>query len=92
MSESSEPGLPAPRYWRRNLCVIVFLLALWLLLTVLPSYFARDLFPIDFFGWPLSFWMAAHGAPLGYLILIGVYARLMNRADARAADRSRQGD
>jgi len=68
------------------------LLALWLLLTVLPSYFARALFPIDFFGWPLSFWLAAHGAPLGYLLLIGIYAGCMNRSDARAAPRSRRDD
>jgi putative solute:sodium symporter small subunit len=28
--------------------------------------------------------MAAYGAPLAYLIIIAVYARIMNRADERA--------
>jgi len=88
----SESGPIPARYWRRNLCLTAGLLAGWLLLTVLPSYFARELFPYDFFGWPLSFWLAAHGAPLSYLILIGLYAGLRNRADARLGRRGRQGD
>lgn len=71
------------RYWRRNVRLVVLLLACWAALTFLPAYFARELC-FDFIGWPFSFWMAAYGAPLAYLIIVAVYAGLTNRADARA--------
>ena len=35
--------------------------------------------------------MAAYGAPLSYLVLIGIYARLMNRADARERQDDERG-
>jgi len=70
------------RPWRRNLVLIGLLMAAWTALSFGPAYFARDLlFPV--FGWPFSFWMAAYGAPLGYLVLVGVYAFIMNRAERR---------
>ncbi|MBV7481740.1 DUF4212 domain-containing protein [Bordetella sp. BOR01] len=78
---STSPA--AKRYWRRNLFLIAILTTCWAALTFLPAFFARELM-FDFIGWPFSFWMAAYGAPLSYLVLIGIYARLMNRADARA--------
>lgn len=83
MPESRVSPEPAPsRYWRRNVRLIVLLAIVWAALTFIPSYFARDL-SFDFIGWPFSFWMAAYGAPLAYLIIICIYARVMNRADQR---------
>lgn len=86
---STSPA--AKRYWRRNLVLIAILTLCWAALTFLPAFFARELM-FDFIGWPFSFWMAAYGAPLSYLVLIGIYARLMNRADARARRDDEQGD
>ena len=83
VSSSSSP-VPTP-YWRRNVWLIVLLLVVWAALTFIPSYFARSL-SFDFIGWPFSFWMAAYGAPLAYLIIIAIYARVMNRADRRAEE------
>jgi putative solute:sodium symporter small subunit len=77
------PAFPSRSYWRRNLRLIALLLALWAGLTFIPSYFARGL-SFDFLNWPFSYWMAAYGAPLAYLIIIAVYAGVMNRADRRA--------
>jgi putative solute:sodium symporter small subunit len=44
-------------------------------------YFARELANITVFGWPLSFYMAAQGASLVCLAIIGVYAWRMRRFD-----------
>ena len=44
------------------------------------AYFARDL-QFNFFGWPFSFWVAAQGALIVYVIIIWYYARHMNRLD-----------
>ncbi|MCY1527675.1 putative solute:sodium symporter small subunit [compost metagenome] len=82
-SRLSSPQSVPPPYWRRNLRLIVLMLAVWAALTFVPSYFARGL-TFDFIGWPFAFWMAAYGAPLAYLIIIAIYARVMNRADERA--------
>ncbi|WP_374339857.1 DUF4212 domain-containing protein [Methyloversatilis sp.] len=68
-------------YWRRNLRITALLLAIWFLVTFPPIYFAQDLSGITFFGWPLSFYMGAQGALVVYVIIIGFYARAMNRLD-----------
>ncbi|WMD18260.1 DUF4212 domain-containing protein [Achromobacter seleniivolatilans] len=82
---SSPTSSVSTPYWRRNLRLILLLLVVWAALTFIPSFFARSL-NFDFIGWPFSFWMAAYGAPLAYLIIIAVYARVMNRADERAEE------
>ncbi len=84
---------PAPvrtRYWRQNLVLIAALSCLWWLMTFVPAYFALDLSQIFIFGWPLSFWLAAFGAPLFFLLIIGVYAWQMARQDQKVR-RSAQG-
>jgi putative solute:sodium symporter small subunit len=78
-------GMPddSPRVayiWRRNLRWILLLLSVWAALTFLPAWFARDV-PYTVLGWPLSYWTAAYGAPLAYLLIVVVYARVMNRGD-----------
>ena len=69
-------------YWHLNLRVIGVLVLIWLLVIVVPVYFAIDLSKFFIFGWPFSFWMAAIGAPAIFLLLIGWYAWYMDRLDA----------
>jgi putative solute:sodium symporter small subunit len=70
-------------HWRSTRRVTALLLAIWLVTSFGAVWFARDLQNLTVFGWPLSFYMAAQGASLVYLAVIGVYAVLMRRADAR---------
>ena len=74
------------RYWRLNLTLIAVILLIWFLVTFMPVYFARELSGIEVFGWSFSFWMAAFCVPLIYLLLVGIYAYLMNRADRRTLE------
>ena len=67
-------------YWRKNLRVTGMLLGVWFVVTFVVAYFARDL-NFTFFGWPFSFWVAAQGAPIVYVLIIWFYARYMNRLD-----------
>lgn len=67
-------------YWRKNLRVTAWLLAVWFAVTFVVTFFAREL-SFTFFGWPFGFWMAAQGALLIYLALIGIYAGIMTRLD-----------
>jgi putative solute:sodium symporter small subunit len=57
------------------------LLAIWFVATFVMGFFARELATIMFFGWPLSFYMAAQGSMIIYLLIIWYYARTMSRLD-----------
>jgi putative solute:sodium symporter small subunit len=68
------------RYWEKNLRLTSVLLGIWFVATFVVAYFARDL-SFRFFGWPFSFWMAAQGSLIVYMLIIWYYARTMNRLD-----------
>lgn len=67
-------------YWSRNLRITAILMGVWFFVTYVLAFFARDL-NFSFFGWPFSFYMAAQGALIVYLIIIGFYARYMSQLD-----------
>jgi len=69
------------QYWRRNLVLTCSLLVIWFVATFVVSYFARDLAALSVLGFPLGFYMGAQGAPVIYVLIIGYYARYMNRLD-----------
>src|SRR5437868_3967351 len=68
-------------HWERARRLIVLLLGLWLATGFGTVFFARALDHLSVFGWPLSFYMAAQGASLIYLAIIGAYAWRMSRLD-----------
>ncbi|HVE89059.1 MAG TPA: DUF4212 domain-containing protein [Burkholderiaceae bacterium] len=68
-------------YWRRNLNLTAVLLVIWFLVTFVMAWFARPLAQINFFGWPFSFYMAAQGSLIIYVVLIYVYAKRMRKLD-----------
>lgn len=68
-------------YWSKNLRITSILLAIWFVVTFVMAYFARDLSSFNFFGWPFSFYMAAQGSLIIYVLIIWFYARTMNRLD-----------
>jgi len=68
-------------YWRRNLRLTGILLFIWFAATFIMGYYARELAEINFFGWPLSFYMAAQGSLIIYVVIIWYYARAMGKLD-----------
>lgn len=68
-------------YWSRNLKITAVLLAIWFLVTFVVGYFARELGAITVLGFPLSFYMAAQGSLIVYVLIIWYYARYMNDLD-----------
>ena len=67
-------------YWRKTLSITAVLLAIWFIATFVMGYYARDL-SFDFFGWPFSFYMAAQGSLIIYVLIIWYYAYYMNKLD-----------
>ncbi len=78
-------------HWQQTRRMTGWLLLLWLVTTFCAAFFARELNNLSIFGWPLSFYLAAQGASLVYLAIIGFYAWRMRRLDqqARAAARAK---
>jgi putative solute:sodium symporter small subunit len=72
-------------HWRATRRLTAVLLALWLATSFGTVFFARELAGLTVFGWPLSFYMAAQGAALVYLAIIGGYAWRMRLLDRRFA-------
>ena len=68
-------------YWRQTSVATLWLLAVWIVATFGVVFFARDLSAWSFFGWPVSFYMAAQGTPAICLWIVWYYARVMNRLD-----------
>jgi putative solute:sodium symporter small subunit len=68
------------RHWHRTQRLTAGLLAVWFVVGFVVTWFARDLdFP--FFGWPFSFWVAAQGGIVVFVLLLVAYARRMARND-----------
>jgi putative solute:sodium symporter small subunit len=70
----------AARHWRANLRLTTLLLLAWFAVTFAVTWFGRELSAV-FFGWPFSFWVAAQGALIVYVLLVWLYSRAMNRID-----------
>jgi putative solute:sodium symporter small subunit len=68
-------------YWKKNLNLTIVLLAIWFVVTFVMAYFARPLAEINFFGWPLSFYMGAQGSLIIYVVIIWYYAKRMRQLD-----------
>jgi len=68
-------------YWSRNLRITAILLFIWFVVTYVMAYFAIPLAEINFFGWPLSFYMAAQGSLIVYVLILYYYATKMRQMD-----------
>lgn len=85
MTHQSDNKAITPRmqteYWRRTRRLSLQLLVVWFLTTFLIIFFARELSNFTVFGWPFSFYMAAQGTTLIYVLIVGIYAWRMRRLD-----------
>ena len=77
---NNEPTPNQRHYWQKSLSITAVLMAVWFVVTFGVAFFARDL-NFHFFGWPFSFWVGAQGAMVVYVLIVWVYAYLMNRLD-----------
>ncbi len=77
-------------YWRANLRVMGILLSVWFGVSYgLVILLVEPLNRIHIGGFPLGFWFAQQGAIYVFVVLIFIYARWMDRIDARfGADRA----
>ena len=72
----------SPPLQRKVRLLTVACLFSWLVVSLAPALMARSGLHIG--PWPLDFWMAAQGSVLGYLLIVVVYAGLVNRWERQA--------
>lgn len=71
-------------YWRANLRIMSALLAIWFAGSYLCGIvLVERLNAWRFAGFPLGFWIAQQGSILLFVVLILLYAVLMDRLDRR---------
>ena len=72
------------RYWAANVRIMVVLLSIWAFFGLgCGVLFADWLNRFRISGFPLGFWFAQQGSIIVFVVLILVYALLMNRLDRR---------
>lgn len=84
----------AQSYWKKNLRIVVKLLAVWFFISFVCGILLVDF--LDSFriaGFKLGFWIAQQGSIFVFVILIYVYIHLMDKLDAEyRASRQRERD
>lgn len=82
-TQPAEPELAGPfppdLHDVRHLWLKAGLLSIWVLVSFVATYFARDLQFLIPGGWPLGYWIEAQGAVLVFIAIVVVYAWAMNR-------------
>ena len=70
------------QYWRDNIRYVLILLSIWFLVSYVFGIFMVDtLDTISLGGAPLGFWFAQQGAIFGFVAIIFIYIRWMNKLD-----------
>lgn len=72
------------RYWRSNVTIMIVLLAVWALAGLGCGVIWADwLNQFRLGGFPLGFWFAQQGSIIIFVLLILIYAVLLNRLDRK---------
>ena len=79
MSDNNSSG---EAYWKANIRLILILLSIWFVVSYLCGIIlAEPLYTVHIGQLPLSFWFAQQGSIYIFVILILVYAVMMDRLD-----------
>ncbi len=69
-------------YWKINMRIMAILLMIWFLVSFgFSIIFIDNLNELNFFGFKFGFWWAQQGSIFVFVVLVFVYAALMNRVD-----------
>jgi putative solute:sodium symporter small subunit len=80
------------RYWRANVRLVALLLTIWAVVGLGAGVlFADWLNQWSLGGAPLGFWFAQQGSIFVFVVLVAVYAFVLNRWDRRAAEQRKNG-
>ena len=85
LKKTHEPELAGPfppdLHDVRHLWLKGGLLLLWVLVSFVATFFARDLQLLVAGGWPLGYWIAAQGGVVVFIGIVVAYGWAMNRLE-----------
>jgi putative solute:sodium symporter small subunit len=84
---TSESTFHEKTHWKKLRSLTFILLTIWFVVSFSIIFFARELAGLSLFGWPVSFYMAAQGSILIYLLLIAIYAIVAKKIDVSASSK-----
>ncbi|MBC3908209.1 MULTISPECIES: DUF4212 domain-containing protein [Undibacterium] len=73
-NQADNAGSVSKHYWRHTRRLTTVLLVCWGALCFSVLFFARELSALTFFGWPFSFYMAAQGLTLSFVMILAIYS------------------
>lgn len=68
-------------HWRRTRNLTIAHLAVWFVFAYLVHWFATSLNSINFFGWPLGYYMSAQGSLAAFVIQLFLFNRQQHKID-----------
>ena len=68
-------------HWRRTKSLMIVTLTIWFIFSFVVHWFAGALNSVEFFGWPLGFYMAAQGSEIVFVITLFWFARAQHKID-----------
>jgi putative solute:sodium symporter small subunit len=82
------------KYWKENQRLIWILTAIWFVFGFVHPLFVKQLNQINILtGFPLGYWLASQGSLIVFVVLIFVYAFIMNRViDPKYGFGEREGE
>ncbi len=73
--------MPRDLYWLKTRRLTLGLLVIWVFITFVLAWYARELNAFSLFGFPLGFYMAAQGSLVAFVLLCFWNAKAQNKID-----------
>jgi putative solute:sodium symporter small subunit len=70
-------------HWRRTKNLMIAHLAVWFVFAYLVHWFASALSSVNFFGWPLGYYMSAQGSLIVFVVQLFLFARQQHAIDVK---------
>ena len=79
MSQSAERA----EHWRHTRKLMIGHLIVWFVFSFFIHFLADAIYPINFFGWPLSYYMAAQGSLIVFVVQLFLFAKQQHAIDVK---------
>lgn len=81
MSNSDSIEARKIEHWQRTKRLMIITLVIWFIFAYVVHWFASELNSINFFGWPLGYYMAAQGSLAVFVIQLFIFNRKQHAID-----------
>lgn len=68
-------------HWSRTRGLMILHLSIWFVFSFVVHWFASSLNQINFFGWPLGFYMAAQGSLIVFVVQLFIFVKQQEKVD-----------